>query len=70
MFLEPISKKKAPVISWESLSRSIIIDLGSKDPKNPGSCELWLNKYPIPGYCGETAEMLWLRARLNSLGEG
>lgn len=47
----------------------MIIDLGSKDPRNAGSCEFWVGKYPIPGYCGETAEMLRSRARPGSLGE-
>lgn len=68
VFLESVSTKKAPVNSWESLSRSVIIDLGN--PRNPGSWDLWVSKYSIPGYCGETAEMLWSWARLKPLGEG
>lgn len=40
MFLETLSTRNAPIFSWESLSRSVIIDLGS--PWNPGKCVLWL----------------------------
>lgn len=46
----------------------MIIDLGN--PRNLGSSDLWVSKFSIPGYCGETAEMLWSWARLNSLGDG
>ena len=70
VFLKPLRTQKAAVISWETLSRSVMIDLGSKGLRNPGICELWASKYPIPGYCGKTAEMLWSKARLISLGEG
>ena len=33
VFLEDLGRRKAPVISWESLSRSLIIDLGSHRPR-------------------------------------
>lgn len=56
-FWNLLSTKKTPISSWESLSRSVVIDLGN--PRYPGSWELWVNKYSVPGYCGETAEMLW-----------
>lgn len=40
VFLETLSTRNAPIFSWESLSRSVIIDLGSS--WNPGKCVLWL----------------------------
>lgn len=58
--------------AWERLPVSsgkiwsAIIDLGS--PENPDS---WvMAKYPVPGYCGKTAEMLWWGIWLGSQGEG
>lgn len=59
------------VCAWERLPVSsgkiwsAIIDLVS--PENPDS---WvMAKYPVPGYCGETAEILWWRIWLRSQGE-